>query len=154
MVAAKTDTEQVVDYATLNCSGVTRSSGGGPRQHIKVGPLVLSPFLKGVLIGDQPHRLKERREIAFRRAAVLLFGGLLVGTRGFPRTTVGQQTVGYLLLSLVFALVIARVVADHLSGGGWVGALFSASWLRGLRPQFQSQPLASGPQPIATARSW
>ncbi|WP_457333657.1 acyltransferase family protein [Rhizobacter sp. P5_C2] len=69
------------------------------------------------------------RAIALRQR--LIVGALVlaaigfVATRGYPRTSVLGQTLGYSVLAVVFALgVVAAAAGDAVAARGWVG------WLR------------------------
>ncbi|HEU4732167.1 MAG TPA: acyltransferase [Kofleriaceae bacterium] len=81
-------------------------------------------------------RIPEYREAAARwRARIMagagaLFAAGLLATRGYPRTSFLDQTVGYTILAITCAVLVLCAVLDHERGRGWVGAVLRNPVLR------------------------
>jgi peptidoglycan/LPS O-acetylase OafA/YrhL len=71
-----------------------------------------------------------RRGITIAASALFVLG--LFATRGYPRTTYRDQTFGYTILAVTFAVLVLQVVLDHERGRGWIGAVFKNAALRSL----------------------
>jgi len=81
-------------------------------------------------------RIPEYRAGAVRRrggitlATSVMFVLGLFGTRGYPRASYLDQTFGYTILALTFAVLVLLVVLDHERGHGRIGAVFHNAVLR------------------------
>ncbi|HEX7842911.1 MAG TPA: acyltransferase [Kofleriaceae bacterium] len=81
-------------------------------------------------------RIPRYREAARQRRSGLglALGALFVlglfATRGYPRASFLDQTVGYTILALSFAALVLLAVLDHERGRGWIGAIFTNGVLR------------------------
>jgi peptidoglycan/LPS O-acetylase OafA/YrhL len=74
-------------------------------------------------------RLRQsRRGIAMAAAGLFLIG--LFATRGYPRAGELDQTFGYTILAIAFAVLVLIVVLEHERGRGWIGAVFRNRVLR------------------------
>ncbi len=74
-------------------------------------------------------RFQRLRGKLFATSGALLLVGLVV-TKAYARHSFVSQTVGYSLLAIAFAALIAGAVGDHLAGGGRAGRLLSNPVLR------------------------
>lgn len=81
-------------------------------------------------------RIPEYRAAAVRRRgaiALAMTGVFVLGfivTRGYPRASFLDQTIGYTILALTFAALVLLVVLDHERGHGRLGAIFENAVLR------------------------
>jgi peptidoglycan/LPS O-acetylase OafA/YrhL len=80
-------------------------------------------------------RIPAYREAATRwRGVTLAVAGLFLlgflATRGYPRTSYLDQTFGYTILAITFAVLVLVAVLDHERGRGWIGAMFENPVLR------------------------
>jgi peptidoglycan/LPS O-acetylase OafA/YrhL len=73
-------------------------------------------------------RAARWRGVTLAVSALFVLG--LLATRGYPRTSFLDQTFGYTILAVTFALLVLVTVLDHERGRGWIGAVFRNAVLR------------------------
>jgi peptidoglycan/LPS O-acetylase OafA/YrhL len=69
-----------------------------------------------------------RRGVGLEATTLFVLG--LIATRGYPRASYWDQTLGYTILAVAFAVLVLLVVLDHARGRGWIGAVFQNAVLR------------------------
>ena len=121
----------VVSFASRLALRLVGAGEAGPYMFTvcRMDALALGGAVAAVLRIPAYHEAAVRyRKVTLAVTALFVLGFL--ATRGYPRTSYLDQTFGYTILAVTFAVLVMVTVLDHERGRGWIGAAFQNPVLR------------------------